>query len=369
MKPLKPFLYVALIACLWTAAGCTRNSAAVSESAGGASPESNVNDIEYGIKAKAMLKADVAGAKPLRFVHRIKSEMGGKGKLVYPVSLAVSDTGVAYLSDNNAHVIHSCPPNLDSIVTLPIQEGQGRLVWPNSIETWRDSLLVTDNEGIKFFKPDGAFQRLTRVFYQINYFAMRPDGAIYINPSFSKQKPDNPLIVELDSTGKRVKAFGARLNSPDRIGLSDQTYLSVTDKYIFAAFKHRPAIRVYNTDGELIREFGIDHPAFDDLAPLSRDERFIRPEPDKFRLPKYISGARVIGDRLLVLLDLPQPEIVEFNFEGQEQNRYRANVSPAVKTYRGFDIRRTGDAYHFWILCADDESSINLFEFIPSEGM
>lgn len=366
MTRTKPFLFVALSVCLLLHAGCMRHSAAVG---GGTSPEVSGADLEYGIKQKGMLKAADLKSRPLKFGRRIQSELGGNDKFVYPVSLAISDRGVVYISDNNANLIRYYSPDSDSILNMPIQPGQGKLVYPNWVKAWKDSFLVTDNDGIKVFKTDGTFQRLLRSFYQINDFAVGPDGKIFINPSFVKRRADNPLIVELDSTGKRVNAFGTRLNGPDSVGLSDELHLCIGGEYVFAAFRHSPLIKIFSTSGTFVREFSVDHPAFPDLTPLSGDAKFINPEPSKFRLPTYISGARVVGDRLFVLLDLPQPEIVEFTFEGREENRYRADISPPARTYKGFDVQRAGNTYQFWILYGDNKTSIELVEMTPSEGM
>jgi hypothetical protein len=366
MKSLNPVLHVALIILLCLPAACVQNSAAVSGRAGGTGVEANKINIEYKVKEDALLKAPGAQAKPLELVRRIESELGGKDKFVFPASLSVSEDRRVYIADNNAHVIRYCSPDSDQVATLPIQDGQGKLAWPNWVASWKDSIIVTDNDGIKVFDSRGAFRRLLRVFYQINHLTVRADGTIFINPVFSKQKADNPLIVELDGTGKRVKGFGEWLNSPDGLGLANQVYLCASGEYVFAAFKHSPLVQIYNTRGELVRWFNVNHPAFADLAPLAQDKKFIHPEPNKYRLPNYLSGARLIGDRLFLLLDLPQPEVVEFDFQGQELSRYRANISPLARTYKDFDVQRAGDTYRFWMLVGDGEKFISLVEFSHS---
>lgn len=361
----KTLLCVFLIPCLWLLTGCLRNSA-VDQAAGNSRPDARPIDVEFGIKEQALTDTSRAKATPLKVVRRIQSDLGGKGGFVYPSSLAVSDKGGIYISDNNAHVIRYCPPDTDSIITQPVQQGAGKLSWPGRMAISGASLFVMDVDGLKIFKTDGKFQRLLRVFYQVNHLTISPHGTIYVNPSFSNLKPDNPLIVEMDSNGKRIRSFGARLNS-DKAGLADEAHLCAAGRNVFAVFKHRPVIDIYSTDGRHIRHFNVSHPAFANLISLSQDEKLTNPEPGKHWLPKYISGARVIGDRLLILLDLPQPEVVEFSFEGQELNRYRADVSPGVKLYQDFEVQQAGSSYRFWILFGDGERFMALTEFIPSD--
>ena len=80
---------------------------------------------------------------------------------------------------------------------------------------------------------------------------------------------------------------------------------------------------------------------------------FTHPGPNRYRLPTYVSGARVVGNRLMVLLDLPQPEIVEMSLMGKELGRYQGQVPFTTMGYRGFDVQLSGSTYRFWLLAAN----------------
>lgn len=348
---------VALLLCLLPQAGCARAGSVI----GGGRDAVTARDPEYSIKQEALSTAPVPGAKPLKLIRKIQSDIRRRGALVFPAALGISNDGGVYISDNNAHVIHYWPPDSGSITTLPIR-GQGRLVWPNWIEVWDDSILVTDNEGIKLFNTSGTFRLLSRIYYQIDHLTRTHHGAIYVNPSFKRGGSAKPLIVELDGAGKRVRGFGARFGSRSDGGLSDRVYLCATNEYVVAAYRHRPLVRIFDLTGKLEREFNVDHPAFVGLAALAEDRKFVHPEPGVYRLPKYIAGARAIDDRLLLLLDLPAPEIAELDFEGHEIRRYRVEALGSVATYQDFKARRAGDTSRFWMIVGDVDGVFTIAE-------
>lgn len=356
-----------LTICAALFAGCARSSVTVANNEDHSSTQAKTTDIEHSIKEKSLREVLKSQAQPLRILRNIQLGTDRGRPVVYPVSLAVSDEGGVYISDNNAHLTHFCSPNSGSLTTLPSHNEQGKLKWPNTIRMWKDSILVSDNDGIKTFKRDGSFQRLLRTYYQINHFTVRQDSTIYANPYFRVQKASNPLIVELNREGALVRGFGIRLNRPSHIGLDDKAYLGATDKYVLATFLHRPTVQVYSVKGRFIREFNVDHPVFKDLIPLSKDEKFVHLSPGRYRLPSYIAGASVVGDRLLVLLDLPRPEIIEFDFQGNEVGRYRDNLFHAAKAYSGFDAQLARDTYQFWVMVANDNDSFALMQYEVSK--
>lgn len=366
---MKSTLLLIILIVLWPNVACRNASGTDGGTESITKHRHNSSDIEFSIKEKAVRNGPLPRAGELKVVRSIQSELGGNGPLVYPASIAICDRGRVYLTDNNAHLIRYTTFDSEAIVTMPSVEGSGRLLWPNLIEHVGRSLFITDNEGIKVFSEDGSFEQLLRTYYQINHFAVRPDGKIYVNPSFRTRKLDNPLIVELDRGGKKIRGFGTRLNGPDTIGLSDEVYVRTTDDYIVAVFKHSPIVRVYNDQGMIVREFKVDHPAFEALGVLMNDKSFVMPEPSKQRLPRYISGARIVGDRLLVLLDLPYPEIAEFDLYGRETNRYLAAQLSPVKVCKDFDARPAGGGYRFWILFGDGENLASLAELATSEAL
>jgi hypothetical protein len=234
----------------------------------------------------------------------------------------------------------------------------------------QSKIFISDNDGIKVFGRDGSFLELLRIYYSIFHFTVDAQGNIFANPSFIEPKESDPLIVSLDAKGMRVGGFGKRMNRADHDGLEDRVYLCAVDEMAIAAFKHRPRVQVYDRKtGELIREFDVTHPMFPDLLKLAEDKQYVKPRPGVVRLPLYISGVEATPTRIYVLLSLPQPEIIEFSIRGQEIARYRAQLSPSVFSYFGFDVRSTESARQFTVGMFDQQRRPVLATFSPATNL
>lgn len=368
MKDWRAYPLVAIVFFSVCLCGCSRAVTNEEPSISNLPNLADVVDIEDDIKNRALRDDSDALAVSLTVGRSIQSGSKAGEPLVYPVSLAARSEGGVYISDNNAHRINYYPPNSDEIVSLPAQIGKGQLEWPNTIRLMKDSILVSDNEGIKVFKLDGSFQRLLRIYYQASSFAVDASGNIYGNPHFATQKSSNTLIVKLNSEGTLVKGFGTRIGLSDHFGLDDKAFLCCAGKFLFVVFMHRPEVQMFDTQGTFIREFHLDHSSFDQLARLLVDERFVHPGSGKVRLPQYVAGASVVGDRLLILLDLPKVQIVEFDFEGQELARYSCDYQPFPSVrYRGFDALLIGNTYHFWTIMGSRRE--HAFAIVEYAGM
>lgn len=321
-------------------------------------------DVEYNAKERAIRFKSNVDAIALEEARHIQSPGGGKGGILQSLSLALDSGGGRYITDNNAHSIHYSPAGSDSIGVLRLQGADAKLEWPVVIRALGNLLFVSDNQGIKMFSDEGRFLRLLRVYYQINNFAVDVDRTIYLNPHFRGQNSSDPLIVHLDKSGKRIGEFGARANRKDHLGLDDVIYLTVSERYVVAAFKHQPRVQIYDKAGKLINDTVINHPASEELAALSEDKSFVRPAPSSYRLPVYIAGVATAGGRILALLDMPVPEIVEIDFGGKEVKRYRGRRE--FHSYRGFDCQLREGKYRFWVLSADNKKNTFLTEFVAA---
>jgi len=355
-----------VLICVLCLSGCAKKTATAVPEEGSATELPRPIDVEQAIKDEAFDQGTIE-VEPLLVTRRLQSLAREGGAFVLPVSLAATAEGGVYVSDNNGKSIHYCPPQSASITTLLPQKGQAPLAWPNTIQLSGNSIFVSDNDGIKVFDRQGSFQKLVRSYFGVNHFAVHNDGNIYLNPLFSDSKSSNPLIVKLNSDGSLMGEYGKRLNNASNKGLEDKAFVCVSDKYIFAVFRHRPLIQIYDIGGALVREVTISHPIFLKLAALSHDEKFVHPQQSMFRLPEYIAGASLVSDRLLVLLNLPQPEIVELDFDGKEISRFRGAKLASPTIYMGFDARLIGDNYHFWTIIGDTKNLMALLEMTGSK--
>ena len=290
---------------------------------------------EFRVKEQAI--AELAAPSGISLTPTRLIKKGEGGNFIYPSSITSIETGTLYIADNNGHTIQYCPDKALSTTPFP---ASGNLRFPTTIRAWREHLFVADDEGIKVFTLDGKFERVLRTFYAIFNFTIADDGSIYANVSYRAPKDTDPLILKLDQDGKRVSGFGSRLNHLQFKGLDDNAYLLCSGQLLFAAFKHRPIVQVYDLkEQRLLREIVITHPIFAKLEDLAKDQTYTNPSSSRTALPRFTAGIIAIGNRLFVLLHLPYIEIVEVDFEGHERNRFHSIETTRVLDYFGFAAR------------------------------
>jgi hypothetical protein len=254
--------------------------------------------------------------------------------------ITYSDTGDVYVSDNIGHTIHRLPVGSIEIQTILANDGHV-LRFPNSIHYWADKVVISDNEGIKILSPKGEFERLIRPYLGIFDFVITEHQTFLINTLVRNPESQDPLIVELDNHGRRLKAFGTRLGVPSHNGLEDQAFLALSEGLLFVAFKYRPLVEVYNIDsGKLLTSFEVNHPVFRLLSDELRASRVTEAKtPGRVYLPRYIAGIRSNGKRIFLCLNLPQPEIWEVDTKGKVLAQFKvSDLAPAVDIF-GFDVR------------------------------
>lgn len=338
-------LTVSLMAC----SACVRNSAETKAKADPFKPP----PIELTVKQNLLRKHTALSAISLAVIKQTNSK---ENPLNYPVSLTSSGDGGFYISDNNGHAVFYISPDLASVNKFSDRNGEKQLQYPNTIQMQQDKIFVSDNDGIKVFARDGLLQKTLRPFYASFHFTVDSTENIFLNPILLKPIESDPLIVKLDKKGSRIGGFGRRLNRSDHNNLEDEVYLCEVSGKVIAAFKHRPLIQIYDGNkGEMLREFSATHPIFDELKKLEEDKNFINPKEGVLMLPRYIGGVRATPDRIYVLLYLPQPEILEYNFQGQEIARYRATEQNTAVDYFGFDVRLAGNKHQFTIGSIDTQ--------------
>lgn len=341
-----------ITACAAGLAACAGKSATVKA---GNAPAPLPPEIE--IKERLLRESPAApGGNPLSVGRRLRTGEGGA--FVHPASLVSTDRGEVFISDNNGHNIFYCPPGVSIATPMPEQEGAGRLHFPNTIYLQKEQIFITDNDGIKVYGREGSFRRLIRTYYGIFNFVVSEDDRIYANTYLRNPKETDPLVVEMDGEGKKLRGLGHRLNLPGYNGAADQVYLAASGNLLVAAFKHRPVLQLFDREqGALIKEVKIEHGIFDGLA-----RELAGTDAGKTALPRYVAGVSVVGDRIFVLLHLPRVEIVEFSLQGKEQARYHCDDLPTVGNYFGFNARSKGDGYLFTIGVLDPQWLPSLVE-------
>lgn len=264
-----------------------------------------------------------------------------QGGFVFPASLCYSNSGGLYISDNNGQKIQYWPTDSSTARVLPTEPATGELKFPNTVQWSSGRILVSDNDGIKMFSAEGHLERLIRSYFGISSFTLTDKGTIFANTLIRSADNGDPLIVEIEQGGKQVRGFGTRRNVAGHNGAEDIAFLALSKTLLFAAFKHRPTIEVYDTDsGKLVQMVTIDHPVFGALQNELTSETLSQgQQPGRVFLPRYLAGIRVVDNRVFLCLHLPEPEIWELDQKGKRLAEFRISGLPSAVDFFGFDVR------------------------------
>jgi hypothetical protein len=312
---------------------------------------------ELAVKQKLQHSDQAMANRKMLTLTTYRSVKNGQGAgYVFPASMAYSDSGTLYISDNNGHRIHHWALEAATVTALPAESGSGQLKFPNTIQFANGTILISDNDGIKIFSREGHFQKLIRSYFGVFSFVTSKEG-VFINTIIRNPKSEDPLIVKLDQSGRAIGGFGLRRNVAGHKGLDDQAYLAAFGNLLFAAFKYRPTVEVYNIDtGTLSGSFEIDHPVFRSLnQELVQKGIGEKQDQERIFLPRYLSGIRVLGDELFVCLALPEPEIWAVDQKGTPLAVFKLSGLPVAVDIFGFDVRPTEDGFLFSIGIIDQE--------------
>ncbi len=261
----------------------------------------------------------------------------------FPSSLVLDDKGQVYVSDNSGQAILKIDSQLKKVNLVTNQN----LKYPNTIKLNGSKIFVTDNDGIKVFEETGNLLETVKTFFSVNSFSINSSNDFFVNPNFLENNQSNPIVIKLDKTGKRFDEFG-QLQSPEIFNGTERKVLVETYKNMCVlAYKYRSLIEIYDSNtNKLVRSFQPTHPIFEELEKLKNDKTFTNPQDGIVVLPTYISGLKLLKDKLYVLVSVPNPEIIEFNLNGTELKRLRSNTVKA-NGYFGFDAYLVGDVPQF----------------------
>lgn len=320
-------------------AGCHTRQAAVTA----AETASRFPELEL---KEQLQRASSSTATPVE--SRSTVRQGAGAEFVVPTGLAYSDRGDLYVSDNNAHMVHVQREGSATPGELPAGAAAARLRFPSPVRAWGGKIFVSDNDGIKVLSSDGSFEKLLRLYLGVFDFAVTHQGTVVASLIIRDAEPTDPLVVEVDQTGRVLRRFDVRRARAGRDDHMNQAFVAVSAERLILAYKYRPVVEVYDLkSGALVSEFEITHPVFEALKnqppPAAAESGGQKLEP------RYAAGVKVLGDRIFVCLHLPAPEVWEMSGEGKLLAAFRADGLPAAVNVFGFDARRSGGEVKFAI--------------------
>jgi hypothetical protein len=329
--------------CALPLAGCYAGQAALE----GAAPRFP----ELALKER-LQRASAGSTAPLRLRRSIRQGEGAE--FVVPAGIAYSETGDLYISDNNAHTIHLWRGNSAAANELTAATDAARLRFPNPVRAWGGKIFVSDNDGIKVLSSDGSFEKLLRLYLGVFDFALTDRGTIVASLMVRNPEPKDPLVVEIDQTGRVIRRFTARRAAAGQDDHRNQAFVAVSGDRVVVAYKYRPVVEVFDLNsGELVREFEIKHPVFESLKNQPRTETPAGAPAEQKLEPRYAAGVKVLGDSIFLCLHLPVPEVWELDGEGRLRAAFRADGLPSAMNLFGFDARRSDGEVKFAIGVVD----------------
>lgn len=324
-------------------AGCAVQKAAGSTEAGAGArfPEVEMKE--------SLQRGAASNAVPLKLQRAVSNGRGAE--FAVPAGIAYSDSGDLYVSDNNAHAVHLWQSRAAASGELSAGAEAGRLKFPGQVRVRGEELFVADTDGIKVLSSDGRFEHLLRPYYAIQDFAVTDKGTIVASVLVRSANAQDPLLIEIDQTGRVVRGIGARRPTSGRDDYENQVFVSVSGNRLVAAYKYSPLVEVYELDsGKLVRSFEVSHPVFEALKSLPAPvaDASMGAAGQKLE-PRYFAGVKAMGDRIFLCLYLPTPEVWEMNEEGGTLAAFRADGLPTAVNIFGFDARSGGGELKFAI--------------------
>lgn len=313
------------------------------------------NDVKTGNRAVTIsdIKWSLSQSKELDGAESLKTvlsyDLRKQYSLGYPASFVISNDNNIYLVDNKNSAVFKVSADFQTFEQfIKSKNDSGFLEYPNQIKEFDNSIYINDNGGIRIVNKEGALQRTIQPQLGLNDFALKTGEEFLINPLYSINDKELPLILKLDSQGKKSGTIG-QMQPTEYHGLENNVLLVTADSTLIVGYKQLPLIELYDlTTNKLIKSIKVKEAIFDDLEHLKSNKALINPEPGKYRLPKYIAGLKLFKERIYVLLHLPYTEIIEFTLTGEIVQRYRSKESRIID-YFGFDIRLLNSTKQFFV--------------------
>ncbi|HSR69733.1 MAG TPA: hypothetical protein VLU25_17505 [Acidobacteriota bacterium] len=217
--------------------------------------------------------------------------------------------------------------------------------YPLNLEIQGGMVYVDVSGRIDSFGSSGERLFSFHTYYNLFDFTVLPDGSIWVNPRWTRARPDQPLLIHLDASGRKIAGLGQRSSQEAWRGLLDNVFLASGFGRLWALGQREPVLRVFDTgSGREIAARQIKHPLFREVRAAARWP-LTGGQGRSLLAPRYTADLVLDGKELFVLLHLPFVEILRLDFEGREKARYRwQDDNLQLLDLNGLDVR--GGARH-----------------------
>jgi hypothetical protein len=145
--------------------------------------------------------------------------------------------------------------------------------------------------------------------------------------------------------------------------MDSRAFLMSYREQLAVAFKYYPLIRLYDRNGNLVRESRIGIPVLERLEKYNQDRRFTNPAPNVVNLKRSLAGIQAVGGRIFVLLHLPRIEIHEIDLSGRDVATFYVDGPTDIIEYAGFVVWGGGpDLFAYVVSKSADDSVLWVLE-------
>ena len=293
-----------------------------------------------------------------------------KGRYFYlPADLEICDNFL-FVADSYLHKILKFDLEGNYIGEIGRKgEAPGEFNFPNNIRSsFNDKLFILEGgrPRMQIIDKMGNYINEFKVFDFINRFIII-ENCIYANCFYRDETKKNPLITKYDISGKKVDAFGERIDQKGHRTYDSSVFLTHYENQLVCLFEHYPLMRIYDLDGKIIKEIKIKYMIFKELERLNYQKKFTNPAPNIVRLARLFAGVEATEGRIFVLANLPRLEIIEMDLNGKIKNYYYSEALRETANLSGFDViirkhKEIGNIILFYILQSYEEPKLYIFQ-------
>lgn len=271
--------------------------------------------------------------------------------------------GQFYIIDNNLHKLIVFDKNGRFVKKVGQQgKGPGDLFYPGRLVYNNDAFYISGNNGIEVFAKDLKFKNRIRPFLTIHKFCLHENN-IYCN-TWGSYRDRYPLILKLDDKGKVLDIFCDEVveNSylrKDKSGIP----ILLKNHVLFIPYNWN-AVYILDTDLSLKQKIKVKYDLLDKIEKWN-DRSKKESNPNRIWLCNMFISAKVLKDKLYILLGFPHLEILQIDMDGNIEEHFHNDTDFGFMIWTDFTLTTRKDKVDFYVLgfSAGEDKGRDLSEF------
>ena len=289
--------------------------------------------------------------------------------LANPVGFSFSANQV-FVSDQKSSIIYVFDYNGNYISQFGgAGSGPGEFLMPGSINYYDEKLFINDIANGRLVIFDIEKDHFEYFFpNQIPREIVVTDQNIFMNHLLSSSQLNTnelDLLYSYDWEMNLITSFGEHLNFMENMPTRASTvHLEKYGSYLYVLFNYYPFLRVYDFDGQLVKEYDLTE-RYKRLIPENYQTSAFA-DPSVLNLNNLFNGLDVSDEGLFLYVVEKKGHVIDyFDHEGNFQQRLRPNITSESYFIRDTELleKENGD-HHFYLLgISNNQSRIDYFKW------